>query len=178
MSQISQAEAKKYFIERFRITRGRRNGIIWWNLIDGWPEISDAIVDYTYTKKLAYHFIKRSQTPVLLAFDEPENETRLTLYGINDTTKPVNVTYTVRNITDGKVVASASGFLPAEKSSSLLTIDIEKGEQKFYYIEWSYSDGETTVTGRNHYFTNLLNIDYEAYKKALTACDMMELEGF
>ena len=178
MSQISQAEAKKYFIERFRITRGRRNGIIWWNLIDGWPEISDAIVDYTYTKKLAYHFIKRSQTPVLLAFDEPENETRLTLYGINDTTKPVNVTYTVRNITDGKVAASASGFLPAEKSSSLLTIDIEKGEQKFYYIEWSYSDGENTVTGRNHYFTNLLNIDYEAYRKALTACDMMELEGF
>ncbi|MBE6611396.1 MAG: hypothetical protein E7632_02785, partial [Ruminococcaceae bacterium] len=32
-SQISQAEAKKYFIERFRITKWRRTGIIWWNLI-------------------------------------------------------------------------------------------------------------------------------------------------
>ena len=37
-SQISQAEAKKYFIEKFRIEKWRRTGIIWWNLIDGWPQ--------------------------------------------------------------------------------------------------------------------------------------------
>ena len=37
MSQISQAEAVKYFIERFRLRKWRRTGIIWWNLIDGWP---------------------------------------------------------------------------------------------------------------------------------------------
>ncbi|MGN1346590.1 MAG: glycoside hydrolase family 2 protein, partial [Eubacteriales bacterium] len=58
-SQISQAEAKKYFIERFRLAKWRRTGIIWWNLIDGWPQISDAIVDYYYDKKLAYDYIKR-----------------------------------------------------------------------------------------------------------------------
>ena len=57
-SQISQAEAKKYFIERFRVTKWRRTGIIWWNLIDGWPQISDAIVDWYGTKKLAYSYIK------------------------------------------------------------------------------------------------------------------------
>lgn len=178
MSQISQAEAKKYFIERFRISRGRRNGIIWWNLIDGWPQISDAVVDYTYTKKLAYHYIKRSQAPVLLAFDEPEDETRLTLYGINETTKPVQITYTVRNVTDGVVVASGSASLSSEKSSPLVTVDIQPGEKKFYYIEWSYHDGETAVTGRNHYFTNLIHIDYEAYIKVLDSCGMMETEGF
>lgn len=60
-SQISQAEAKKYFIEKFRIGKWKRTGIIWWNLLDGWPQISDAIVDYYYVKKLAYHYIKRSQ---------------------------------------------------------------------------------------------------------------------
>ncbi len=75
MSQISQAEAKKYFIERFRVSRGRRNGIIWWSLIDGWPQVSDAVVDYGYTKKLAYHYIKRTQQPVLFAFDEPDGGT-------------------------------------------------------------------------------------------------------
>lgn len=178
MSQISQAEAKKYFIERFRITRGRRNGIIWWNLVDGWPQISDAIVDYNYCKKLAYHYIKRSQQPVVLAFDEPETDTAMTLYGVNDTTKDVTVSYRVRNITDGTVVAKASATLSAEKSNRLLTIDIEKDEKKFYVMEWEYSDGETVTRGRNHFHTNLINVDYKAYKTAMEAADMLEIEGF
>ena len=178
MSQISQAEAKKYFIERFRITRGRRNGIIWWNLIDGWPQISDAIVDYNYCKKLAYHYIKRAQQPVVLAFDEPECDTAMTLYGVNDTTKDVTVSYRVRNITDGTVVAKASGTLTAEKSSRLLTIDIEKDEKKFYVMEWEYTDGETVTRGRNHFHTNLIDVDYKAYKAAMEAADMLEIEGF
>ena len=49
-SQISQAEAMKYFIEKFRLARERAGGIIWWNLIDGWPQISDAVVDYYGTE--------------------------------------------------------------------------------------------------------------------------------
>ncbi len=179
MSQISQAEAKKYFIERFRITRGRRNGIIWWNLIDGWPQISDAIVDYNYCKKLAYHYIKRAQQPVCLAFDEPENDGKtITLYGINDTTKDVTVSYRVRNITDGTVVAKASAALPHEASSRLLSVDIEQNEKKFYYIEWEVSDGETVTRGRNHYHTNILDIDYSAYKAALESVGLLEIEGF
>ena len=178
MSQISQAEAKKYFIERFRITRGRRNGIIWWNLVDGWPQISDAIVDYNYCKKLAYHYIKRSQQPVMLAFDEPENETTMTLYGVNDTTKDVTVSYRIRNITDGTVVAKASGTLKAEKSNRLISIDIEKDEKKFYVMEWEYSDGENVARGRNHFHTNLIDVDYKAYKTAMEAADMLEIEGF
>ena len=178
MSQISQAEAKKYFIERFRITRGRRNGIIWWNLVDGWPQISDAIVDYNYCKKLAYHYIKRSQQPVMLAFDEPESDTAMTLYGVNDTTKDVTVSYRVRNITDGTVVAKASSTLTAEKSNRLLTIGIEKDEKKFYVMEWEYTDGECVTRGRNHFHTNLIDVDYKAYKAAMEAADMLEIEGF
>ena len=58
-SQLSQAEAVKFFIERFRSQKWRRTGLIWWNLIDGWPQISDAVVDYYYNKKIAYSFIKR-----------------------------------------------------------------------------------------------------------------------
>ena len=180
MSQISQAEAKKYFIERFRITRGRRNGIIWWNLIDGWPQISDAIVDYTYTRKLAYHYIKRSQQPVLLAFDEPENDgTVLALYGINEFPRDCAVSYTVRNITDGVEVARASGILKGEASEPLLRIGIEPGEKKFYLIEWDYTDGSgASVHGKTHYFTNILDIDYSSYTAALDECGMMENEGF
>ena len=177
-SQISQAEAFKFFIERFRIDKGEKHGIIWWNLIDGWPQISDAIVDYNYCKKLAYHYIKRAQQPIVLAFDEPETDTTMTLYGINDTTKDVAVNYCVRCITDGTVVAKASGMLTAEKSNRLLTINIEKDEKKFYVMEWEYSDGETVTCGRNHFHTNLIDIDYHAYKADLEAADMLEVDGF
>ncbi len=178
-SQISQAEAKKYFIERFRITRGRRNGIIWWNLIDGWPQISDAVVDYYYTKKLAYHYIKRSQQPVMLAFDEPEHDGKaITLYGVNDTTRDVTVSYRVKNVTDGTVVAKANAHLVREQSNRLISIDIEKDEKKFYYIEWEVSDGETVTRGCNHYHTNIRDIDLASYKTALESVGMLTLEGF
>jgi beta-mannosidase len=55
-SQCVQAEAKKYFIELFRTMKWRRTGILWWNLIDGWPQFSDAVVDYYFEKKLAFDF--------------------------------------------------------------------------------------------------------------------------
>ena len=50
--------------------------------MDGWPQVSDAIVDWYYTKKLAYHYIKRSQTPVCLMFDEPDESGALRLVGV------------------------------------------------------------------------------------------------
>ena len=63
ISQLSQAEAVKFFIEHTRILKWRRSGIIWWNMIDCWPQISDAVVDYAYRKKLAYDWIRRAQQP-------------------------------------------------------------------------------------------------------------------
>jgi len=72
-SQISQAEAKKFFIEHMRAKMARNGGVIWWNLIDGWPQMSDAIVDYYYEKKLAYDFIKRSQRDFIIMLDEMDS---------------------------------------------------------------------------------------------------------
>jgi beta-mannosidase len=63
-SQICQAEALKFFIEFWRQQKGARRGILWWNLRDGWPIVSDAVVDYYNTKKLAFHYIQRAQRDV------------------------------------------------------------------------------------------------------------------
>ncbi|MBQ1184033.1 MAG: glycoside hydrolase family 2, partial [Clostridia bacterium] len=82
-SQISQAEAVKFFIERMRLGKWRYTGIIWWNLIDGWPQFSDAIVDYFYNKKVAYDYIKRSQQPVCIMFSEPKDN-QIRLFGANE----------------------------------------------------------------------------------------------
>ncbi len=83
-SQISQAEAKKFFIENFRLSRPYKTGIIWWKLIDGWPQFSDAVVDYYFDKKLAYHYISTSQKSVLITFREPAGW-MMRLTAINDT---------------------------------------------------------------------------------------------
>ena len=38
-SQVVQAEAMKFFVERWRMAKFTKTGIIWWNLRDGWPII-------------------------------------------------------------------------------------------------------------------------------------------
>ncbi len=160
-SQISQAEAKKYFIERFRISKWRRTGIIWWNLIDGWPQISDAIVDYYFEKKLAYSYIKRSQQPVCLMFGEPENGA-LTLYGVNDTRNDKTVSWRVED-DGGNTVASGEAVLPSDASVPVFSLPASE-EKRYYLIRWN--DGGRACL--NHYFANIREIDF-AYYKALLA---------
>ncbi len=159
-SQISQAEAKKYFIERFRISKWRRTGIIWWNLIDGWPQISDAIVDYYLDKKLAYSYIKRSQKPFCLMFDEPADG-RLDLYAVNDTRETKDFTYTVKSDADHVLLIGTSRIAP---DSNVPIASIPAPAQKrWYLIQWN--DGHED--GLNHYFANIRDIDFGYYKTLL-----------
>lgn len=172
-SQISQAEAKKYFIERFRLSKWRRTGIIWWNLLDGWPQVSDAVVDYYFTKKLAYHYIKRSQNPICFMFDEPKDNI-LELYGVNDLPEDAYAEYTVTNITEDKEVLHGEILLKADVSSKIGSISIKDGEQCFYLIKWIVNGKEY----KNHYYTNIINIDYNRYMEEMKKCRFDEFEGF
>lgn len=173
-SQISQGEAVKYYIERFRLSKPRRSGIIWWNIVDGWPQFSDAVVDYYFTKKVAYHYIKRAQQPVCLMFDEPKNNI-ISLYAANDTLSNAELSYKVTNVTDGKVVIDSGACAFANASTKINELKIDEGEKKFYLIEWKLSDG---TEGKNHYFTNIINIDYDAYMDCLKKCGFDQFEGF
>ena len=157
-SQISQAEAKKYFIERFRISKWRRTGIIWWNLIDGWPQISDAVVDYYGDKKLAYYYIKQSQKPLQMMFDEPHDGV-LTLYAVNDTRENETVSYTVENDC-GEILTSGKTTSLSDTSSAVCTIP-SSDEKRYYIIRWSTESGKS---GINHYFENIRDIDYGYYE--------------
>ncbi|MBQ2922958.1 MAG: hypothetical protein IJE60_07735 [Tyzzerella sp.] len=147
LSQISQAEAFKFFIERFRIRKGQRTGILWWNLLDGWPQFSDAVVDYYYEKKLAYDVIKRSQQPVCLMMDEPENGT-IALFGVNEYQRDVIVNYTVYDVEQEEPICSSSIVLPASSSMKVATIACNMEELHCYRIEWGY---DVDKTGWNHY---------------------------
>lgn len=171
-SQISQAEAKKFFIEHFRCGKWRRTGIIWWNLIDGWPQISDAVVDWYGTKKLAYSYIKRSQQPFCMMFDEPV-EGVIRLMAANDTQSEVRVRYTVTDLTtgmitlEGECAVSANGLATADELSEV--------PGAFYLIEWS---GDRT--GRNHYAADIYHgLCFAQYVENMKKAGFFEaLEGF
>ena len=182
MSQISQAEAFKYFIERFRTAKWRRTGIIWWNLLDGWPQISDAVVNYDFTPKLAYFFIKQVQKPLHMAFADPENGV-FTLMGINDTQKDVTFTYNLKDVTGlpadtdlNTVPAILSGevTVPADAAASAASLPVEGLADRFLYIEWT-ANGER---GTSHFILEPEHLDYRTYMNALALCGFDDWYGF
>lgn len=172
MSQISQAEAKKYFVESFRCRKGRRTGLIWWNIMDCWPQISDAVVDYYFCRKLAYFFIRRSQQPVCLMMDDHTGEN--VVYGVSDRFEDCAVHYKVTDVETERVVAEADDVLRADASTPLIAVR-DDGGAHFYLIEWETADGEK---GRNHYLQGRPSCDYAWYLRCLKQAGFDEFEGF
>lgn len=168
-SQISQAEAKKYFIERFRIGKWRRTGIIWWNLLDGWPQVSDAVVDYYYRKKLAYSYIRRSQNPVCLMFDEWKDG-EYALYAANDLPRDVRITYKVTDAETGETLLDSETWLRADTTGVPGAVRLSAEERRFLLIEWEL-DGKKQ---KNHYVTNLKGMSYRWYSSLMTKCGLDE----
>ncbi len=173
LSQISQAEAMKFFIERFRVTKWRRTGIIWWNLIDGWPQVSDAVVDWYYCKKIAYHYIKRSQSPLCLIFDEPRDG-RISLHAVNDLPVDKSVTYRVTDLTTSTLLVESEALAAADASTPLISLP-SMDDYHFLLIEWQTPDGEQ---GRNHYVTKLKAISADRYLQDMAQAGFDQFEGF
>ena len=172
-SQISQAEAFKYFIECFRVMKWRRTGILWWNLIDGWPQVSDAVVDWYGCKKLAYSYIKRSQTPFCMMCDEPIDG-MLDLVATNDLQIPVSATYTVTDLMSNEIVYTGDVTLEANGIARIAKLPDKKNA--FYLIRWKSELGE----GKNHFACSAKEgWDYEAHIACLKKAGFYdEFEGF
>ena len=160
-SQACQAEALKFFIERFRGGKWRRTGIIWWNLVDGWPQFSDAIVDYYFGRKLAYEFVRRSQQHVCLMLGEAEGGVHR-LLAVNDTLVDVPVEFAVRDADSGAVLASGSDVAKANASTLLAKVEANQGP-RFYVITWKTPSGE----GVNHYLSAAPPVDLGQYRRWL-----------
>ena len=158
LSMISQAEAKKYFIESFRIGKCNQTGIIWWNLLDGWPQISDAVVDFYYEKKLAYDYIKRAQAPVCFMFDVPI-DAKCGLYGVNDTIYPFEGTCAVVDVETEQKIFEEKVVIPAGRRVQVGEVFVGT-TQKCYYITWVNDKG---VRSENHYYSNMPKLNYEKY---------------
>lgn len=148
LSQISQAEAKKFFVERTRILKGKRTGIIWWNMIDGWPQISDAIVDYYFSKKLAFTWLKRVHEPVCLMMDELRDWGHDVVLG-NDSLESHTVRWEITDGEAGEVLLSGETYSPANENVTVGNIRELAGTQRLYLLRWTY-DGKSCF---NHYIS-------------------------
>ena len=172
-SQVSQAEAVKFFIERFRVEKGRRTGLLWWNIIDGWPQISDAVVDWYGVRKVAYGYIKRSQAPLCMMCAEPKNGV-LPLIASNDTQEDKTVTYVVENVVTGKKIVEGSFAVQANGLAQVA--DLPEQKDGFYLIRWT--DGK--AEGVNHFVCNIGdNWTWERYSDCMKKVGFYdEYEGF
>ena len=144
-SQITQAEAKKFFIESTRLRKWATSGILWWNVIDGWPQFSDAIVDYYFGKKLAYHYIRRVQQPVCVIIGEAGPGKYLPVVVCNDT----------QAASDGQLQgvgcrrwtvyrSKVTVVVPANQNWQVGRIRTYASDQRLYLIEWQVN-GQTSL---------------------------------
>lgn len=172
MSQISQAEAKKYFVESFRSHKGVRTGLMWWNIMDNWPQFSDAVVDYYFCRKLAYFYIRRSQQPLCLMMDDKDGQ--LMLYAVNDHLDSLDLHYHVEDMDSGITVAAGCCTVQADSSCALQTIT-DDGRLHFYVIRWETENGET---GINHYLQGKPPVSFKWYMDCLRRLGLDEFEGF
>ncbi len=170
-SQISQAEAMQLFVQHFRSRKGRCTGIIWWNIRDAWPQISDAVMDYYGVKKLAYTAIQRCQKPVCLMLEEREEGT-LSLFGVNDTQQEQAISYTITDA-DNNRIAWGTAVLPTDRAVLLETIPAIT-EQRLWRIRWEYAD----AVGINSYLTGQPPYSLKDYVRQAKTLGLLTLDGF
>ncbi|HEY3319567.1 MAG TPA: glycoside hydrolase family 2 TIM barrel-domain containing protein [Planctomycetota bacterium] len=185
-SQISQAEAKKFFIEWFRAGKfdsrlsscqkdgtntsvPPRTGILWWNLRDGWPIISDAVVDYYGRKKLAYHYIKRVQTDVCAICGEAGATKEHPLVIVNDTLADVSGHVSVRDLDTGTRLLVTEYRVERNGRTTAGTIRTAE-KPAMWLIEWTAgTEAGTTGSQRfhNHYLAGPRPFKLDDYKRWL-----------
>ncbi len=165
-SQIAQAEAKKFFVELTRLSP-ERTGVIWWNLLDCWPQTSDAFVDYYFEEKIAFHHLRRSQQPVCVIVAEADGWTHeVMLVSEGPASGPVE--FRVTRVDDGETVLAGSLDLePGQVRVPLGRIPRARGAQVCYLLEWSVGKAR----GTNHYLSGFPPYDLDRYLPAIQASE-------
>jgi len=166
-SQIVQAEALKFWIERARQRKFECGGILWWNVMDCWPQFSDAVVDYYFRKKLAYDYIKRVQRPLLISLSEQVAD-ELPIIVINDTLNNVTVEFEVEAYSlKGKMPYKKRGRAEIPKnekkcvgSVKIAELDSNANPPYLFILRLSFDDKEF----ENHYLYGCIPFRLEDYK--------------
>lgn len=125
-SQCVQAEAMKYFVERWRGGRPYRTGIIWWNIRDGWPLLSDAVSDYYGSKKRAFYYLKNVHGDVCCMINDDSKGQRLMVD--NCTLADASGEVEVSDVESGRVLYKGKFKAEANTAVQIARIPARKGQ--------------------------------------------------
>lgn len=154
-SQSVQAEAHKYFVERMRLRKDRgAGGIIWWNVREGWPISSEALVDYAFRKKKAYWAVRGVQGEQLVAINDA-NE----LKAVNDTLADVSGRVCAKDVASGRVLFDGKCEMPSNGAVTLARLDL-KG-QGLVVIDYEFGG----VRRRNRHLYGMPPFKWSDYRK-------------
>lgn len=159
-SQTVQAEALQFIIELFRM-RKKCSGFIWWNLIDGWPQFSDAAVDYYGTKKLVFHVLKNLHKKVLITLSE-SNAWHRKVMAANDSSQTAKGSCTIKAFSTGNIVWQGDFELAPDTVTELASLKIGSTEKELYLIDYT-TDIEGNV--HHHYLAGNPTFDYTVFKE-------------
>jgi beta-mannosidase len=171
-SQVSQAEAMKFLVEMTRLRKWRSTGLVWWNVMDGWPQFSDAIVDYYFNKKLAYYYIRRVQEPIAVMVDEPKNWHCRVVVG-DDSREDASGHYRVWDADSGETLLEGDYAVKANENLEVGQIPVFHSGKRLFLIEWT-ANGKKYA---NHYLQGMPPYSLSQYKVWLTKIAALE-EGF
>ena len=178
-SQFTQAEGFKFIIEKVRSQKWKHSGIIWWNLFDCWPQVSEALVDFYFEKKLAYGYVRRSQAqPLLLCFSEWDyivakgmGRTGHQLICCNDCLIPQSGNFQITDGDTGKLMLEGD-FQVAENTSDIIThLDVPRTEHHLWLLKWQLSDGTLCA---NHYISGTPPFTLAEYRQWRPMIDALD----
>ncbi|MCQ2390221.1 MAG: glycoside hydrolase family 2 [Kiritimatiellae bacterium] len=155
-SQIVQAEALKTWIELSRTRKGRTWGLLWWNLRDGWPILSDGVVDYYFGRKRAYGAIRKcSHDAVVIVRDDHK------VFAVNDRRQPIAGTTRITDKASGRVVFEKTFTVPANGVAELGELPWEG--QGVFRLESELAGDKM----ENHYLYGLPPFDFSSVRQLL-----------
>ncbi len=161
-SQITQAEAMKFLVEYWRQNKGPRTGMVWWNLRDGWPILSDAVVDYYGRKKLAYSYLKNSQQAIVVIVGESETEGH-PVYVVNDTQTPHSGHAVIHTASGDSVLLDTHFLVPVNDKQEIGMLK-PSCDPELWFIHWTLADGQSY---QNHYLAGAPPFALKTYKRWL-----------
>ena len=168
-SQIVQAEGIKYLIELNK-QHSKRSGILWWNLIDCWPQFSDSVMDYYGGRKLAWHYIKVVQQGLLGMVSEANAWRRKVVFS-NDTGRAAEGTFELFDILSEEILHSGNFSVAAGTLNTALEFEVFTTQKQLLGLRWKQADGRTGV---NHFLTGYPTFDFVFYRdKILPALAML-----
>ncbi|MBO5286374.1 MAG: hypothetical protein J6B16_05710 [Clostridia bacterium] len=155
LSQFVHSEGNKFFVENARNGKPYKTGLILWNLLDGWPQFSEALVDFYFDKKPGFTSVSRSYEPVLVTVFE-NNNSQYQVNVINDTLQDKSVNYKIYDADTNEVFLEGIVNIDKNSNKNLDVLSNIYFEQRCLVIDYSV-DGKNY---KNHFITG-----YPIYKK-------------